>query len=292
MKIIGTIKQAGDLVDLKKKCKGVLLRHKDVSVRYDVAFTTTELKEVISIAHRFKMTVYVDFTTLFEDDNLEKAYKLALDLQEFNVFYVYSDLGFFNKMYEAGLSKKLVYFPDTYVCNYLDFNFFNKYKIHGCFPSLEIPLTDIEVIGRNKKNKLFYKAFGKTPMFYSKRKLVSLYQDNFDIPKITKKNMKLIEETRQEEYLIDEKSNGTHIYQTGIRNTLPALDTIIEVVDFLLLDGMYINQEDYLKTIDIYKEAISDIDHLNHYNKKLEEIFNDLNYNFVYEDTVYKKGDF
>ncbi len=65
MKIIGTIKKAGDLVDLKKKCKGVLLRHKDVSVRYDVAFTTTELKEVISIAHRFKMTVYVDFTTLF-----------------------------------------------------------------------------------------------------------------------------------------------------------------------------------------------------------------------------------
>ncbi|MFI3251796.1 MAG: U32 family peptidase [bacterium] len=293
MKIIGTIKKAGDLVDLKKKCKGVLLRHKDMSLRYDVAFSTTELKEVISIAIKFKLTVYVDFTNLFDDESLEKAYKLVLDLQEYNIFYVYSDIGFFMKLSRLNLNKKLIYAPDTYVCNYLDFNFFAKYKIFGTFPSLEIPLTDIAVIGNNKKNKLFYKAFGKTSMFHSKRKLVTLYQENFDLPKIPKKSkLKLVEETRKEEYLIDEKSNGTHIYQSGIRNILPALDTINEVVDFMLLDGMYINQDDYLKVIDIYKDALNDIDHLNLYNQELEKLFDNLSYNFVYEDSVYKKGDF
>ncbi len=292
MKIIGTIKKVGDLVDLKKKCSGVLLRHKDTSVRYDVAFSTTELIEIISIAVEFKLTVYVDFTNLFDDDNLDKAVKLALDLQEYNVFYIYSDLGFFNKL-KSTLSKKLIYSPDTYLCNYLDFNFFNKYKIFGAFPSLEIPLTDINVIGNNKKVKLFYKGFGKTPMFFSKRKLVTLYQENFDLPKVGKKSkLKLIEETRKEEYLIDEKNNGTHIYQVGVRNILPSLDTISDVVDFLLLDGMYLPQEDYLKAIDIYNDALKDLDHLNRYNKELGKIFNDLTSNFVYEDTVYKKGDF
>ncbi len=293
MKIIGTIKKAGELVDLKKKCNGVLLRHKDMSLRYDVAFSTSELKEVISIALKFKLTVYVDFTNLFDDDSLEKAYKLVLELQEFNIFYIYSDIGFFMKLSSLNLNKKLIYAPDTYVCNYLDFNFFNKYKIYGTFPSLEIPLDDIAIIGNNKKNKLFYKGFGKTSMFHSKRKLVSLYQENFDLPKIPKKSkLKIVEETRKEEYLIDEKNNGTHIYQTGIRNILPALDTISEVVDFLLLDGMYLNHEDYLKAIDIYKQALNDLDRLNFYNKELGEIFNDLTYNFVYEDTIYKKGDF
>ncbi|MFI3329680.1 MAG: U32 family peptidase [bacterium] len=293
MKIIGTIKKAGDLLDLKKKCHGVLLRHKDMSLRYDVAFSTSELKEVISIAIKLKFTVYVDFTNLFDDNSLEKAYELVLELQEHNIFYVYSDLGFFMKLKDLGLNKKLIYAPDTYVCNYLDFNFFNKYKIYGTFPSLEIPLADIEVIGKNKKNKLFYKAFGKTSMFHSKRKLVTLYQENFDLPKISKKSkLKLVEETRKEEYLIDEKNNGTHIYQTGIRNILPAIDTINEVVDFLLLDGIYINQEDYLKAIDIYRNALSDLDRLNYYNNELKEIFDNLNYKFIFEDTIYKKGDF
>lgn len=293
MKILGTIKEVDELIELKKRVDGVVLRHQDFSIRYDSTFSVLEMKQIIKDALKYRMSVYIDVTKIFNDDQLSYVYNFICEFLEFNIFYIFGDIGLYQKILDLNITKKLIYAPDTYVCNYLDFNFFKKYKINGVFPSLEIPISDIEVIGNNKKLKMYYKGFGKAPMFYSQRPLVSLYCDNFNLDKnILDKDLTLIEETRQEEYLIVENNSGTNIFQTGIHNVLPVLDTICDVVDFMLLDGIYLEKEKYFKAIDVYKEALCDLDHLNFYNKKLEEIFSNLSYNFIYEDSIYKKGEF
>ena len=38
--------------------------------------------------------------------------------------------------------------------------------------------------------------------------------------------------------------------------------------------------------------ALLDMDRLNYYNKKLEELFDNLTYNFLLEDSIFRKSDF
>ena len=44
--------------------------------------------------------------------------------------------------------------------------------------------------------------------------------------------------------------------------------------------------------VEIYKDALLDMDRLNYYNMKLEELFDDLTYNFLLEDSIFRKSDF
>ena len=44
--------------------------------------------------------------------------------------------------------------------------------------------------------------------------------------------------------------------------------------------------------VEIYKEALLDMDRLNYYNAKLEELFDNLTYNFLLSDSIFRKSDF
>ena len=102
----------------------------------------------------------------------------------------------------------------------------------------------------------------------------------------------LIEETRKEAYKIIENEHGTHIYQPGIHNILPAIDIALNGLDYLFLDGTFLDFNKYVKAVEIYKDAILDLDRLNYYNTKLEELFDNLTYNFLLEDSIFRKSDF
>ena len=131
-------------------------------------------------------------------------------------------------------------------------------------------------------------------MFHSRRRLLNNYKTykNVLYDFVESHDLTLVEETRNEAYKIIENNHGTHIFQTGIHNILPALDIIVDETDYLLLDGTFLDWQKYLLAVEIYKEALCDLDHLNLYNQKLEELFDNLTYQFMYQDSVFKKGDF
>ena len=92
----------------------------------------------------------------------------------------------------------------------MDFEFWKPYKIKGLFPTLEIPLDDVSVIGKNKKVKMFYKGFGLSVMFHSRRKLLSNYKTHKNVlyDFVDSDDLTLIEETRNEAYKIIENQHG------------------------------------------------------------------------------------
>ena len=98
-------------------------------------------------------------------------------------------------------------------------------------------------------------------MFHSKRKLLSTYKEykNILYDFAGCNNLTLKEETRNEAYKIVENEHGTHIYQPGIHNILPALDIALNELDYLFLDGTYLDFEKYLAAVEIYKEALFDM---------------------------------
>ena len=294
MKFLCTIPNVEAFNEIKHLCDGIILTNKKFSSRYETSFSNEEILQIVKKSNTLRMETYLLVDNILTDSDIKEVYQLIDEFKETNLMYIFGDLAVYQILKELNITKKGVYNPNTLITNYMDFTFWKDFKIKGLFPSLEIPLTDISIIGKNKKLKLFYKGFGMNVMFHSKRNLLSMYKQHKNIMYdfVGHNDLKLIEETRNEEYKIIQNEHGTHIYQPGIHNILPAIDIAANELDYLFLDGTFIEWNKYLEAVAIYKDALLDMDRLNYYNTKLEVIFENLTYNFLLEDSIFRKSDF
>lgn len=294
MKFLCTIPSLDHFTQIKDICDGVVITNHLVSSHFDSSFSLEEITQLVKKCNTNKIEVYLLCNAIFTDEQLDSLYELIDKFKDTNLMYIFGDLAVYQILNKLNITKKGVYNPDTLIANYLDFTFWKEYKIKGLFPSLEIPLESVRLIGKNRKVKLFYKGFGLSVMFHSKRELLSSYKKHKNIMYdfVDSSDLYLVEETRSDKYKIIQNEHGTHIFQPGIHNILPALDIIDNEIDYLFLDGTYLNFNQYLEAVSIFKEALYDLDHLNYYNDKLEKIFESLSYHFLFEDSVFKKGDF
>ena len=294
MKFLCTIPNVESLSKIKHLCDGVIITNKKYSSRYETSFSFEEILQLVKKCNTSRIETYLLVDNILTDSDIPAIYELIETFKDKNLMYIYGDLAVYQILKEYNLTKKGVYNPSTLISNYVDFIFWKDYKIKGLFPTLEIPLTDIEIIGKNKKVKLFYKGFGMNVMFHSKRKLLSTYKEHKNVlyDFVGSNDLTLVEETRKETYKIIENEHGTHIYQPGIHNILPAMDIAAMELDYLFLDGTFIDWDKYLQAVEIYKDALLDMDRLNYYNTKLEELFDNLTYNFLLEDSIFRKSDF
>lgn len=294
MKFLCTIPNVEAFNQIKMLCDGVVITNKKYSSRYETSFSYEEILQVVKKCNSHRMDSYILVDDILSDGDISAVYELIDTFKDTNLMYIFGDLAVYQILKEFNITKKGVYNPSTLIANYVDFVFWKEFKIKGLFPTLEIPLTDVSIIGKNKKLKLFYKGFGMNVMFHSKRKLLTTYKEHKNIlyDFTSNNDLTLIEETRKESYKIIENEHGTHIFQPGIHNILPALDIAVNEIDYLFLDGTFLDWEKYISAVEIYKDALLDMDRLNYYNTKLEELFDNLTYNFLLEDSIFRKSDF
>lgn len=292
MKTIVSLKSKEFLHEVKHLVDGFVVTNHFVSARFEHSFTVEDIFEIATEVQKQKKILFLLVDVLCHESMMNDLVSFIDQVQSFNLYYIFSDLGVYEILKERNLLKKAIYAPDTLLTNYLDFNLMKSLKLFGAFPAVEIPVSDIEIIGKNRAVKLFYRGFGQVVMFQSRRKLLTRFQEHTGLSFDANRNdLTLVEELRQDAYRIMENEHGTHMYQPGHRNVLPVLDVLMNAVDFLFLDGTFIPKEKFLKTIEIYGDALVDIDRLNFHNGRLKRVFPNLNYNFIYEDTVYRKED-
>ena len=294
MKFLCTIPNVDAFHKIKHLCDGVVITNKKFSSRYETSFSFDEILQIVKRCNTARMETYLLVDNIISDEDIPALRELIETFKDTNLYYVFGDLAVYQILKEFNITKRGVYNPSTLITNYVDFLFWKEFKIRGLFPTLEIPLTDIDIIGKNKKLKLFYKGFGMNVMFHSKRKLLSTYKEHKNIMYdfVGSNDLTLIEETRKEAYKIIENEHGTHIYQPGIHNILPAIDSASDGLDYLFLDGTFLDWDKYVMAVEIYKDALLDMDRLNYYNMKLEKLFDNLTYNFLLEDSIFRKSDF
>lgn len=294
MKFLCTIPNVDAFHKIKHLCDGVVITNKKFSSRYETSFSFDEILQIVKKCNTARMETYLLVDNILSDEDIPALRELIETFKDTNLYYVFGDLAVYQILKEFNITKRGVYNPSTLITNYVDFLFWKEFKIRGLFPTLEIPLTDIDIIGKNKKLKLFYKGFGMNVMFHSKRKLLSTYKEHKNIMYdfVGSNDLTLIEETRKEAYKIIENEHGTHIYQPGIHNILPAIDIASDGLDYLFLDGTFLDWDKYVMAVEIYKDALLDMDRLNYYNMKLEKLFDNLTYNFLLEDSIFRKSDF
>lgn len=214
--------------------------------------------------------------------------KRLKEYTSWNCLFYITDLGMAHILKELGAISRVIYDPITMIPNHLDALEYSSYGFYAVGLSNEIPLNDVKKILEHKEIKGFYQGFGYRQMFYSRRKLISLYEEKIGT-KGNHKNMFIQEATRQDQYPIYETEAGTYIYRNYLISLLEVMHEL--PVTFLYLEGLQLENEIFLEVLKIYREyqknpnTVVPIEKMRMLNLPIQD-------GFLFQDTVYHKEEF
>lgn len=285
--IIASIKSFSHFKEIEKLVDGIIISS-SFSISINDKPTDEEMIKIIKYSNEINKLAIIDISSLMTNEEIKLVDNFINKYKDFNVSFIYTDIGVYNILKKYNIESRGIYDPKTLITNSFDMNYYLDDNIMAIGLSNEIPAKKIKEINSKKHGKTLLKIFGYHQMFYSKRHLISTYlkYKNMD-NKLDMNNTYLKEETRGEEYHIDENSHGTVIYRSYVMSYMKCLDDILGV-DYLVFDSSFIDDKDFTLALKIYSDVLNGLLDKNIAYLKLKEIFN-IEDGFMIEDTVYVK---
>ena len=185
------------------------------------------------------------------------------------------------------LTNMIIYNPETMITNYLDLSILQSFNFDAYQMSSEITLNDLKLAYNKTNAPLIYYGFGHKIMFYSKRKLLTLYSNktNIDMPK---EKGYLKEVTRNDYIPITENANGTYILRSYVISLLEDLSNL-DFLKYMILDSNYIEFDKYKKALEAYYKFNNNEISLDAAKEIINNLDLDIEDGFKINDTVYLK---
>ena len=253
--------------------------------KYSINYKDIDVDKAVKLCDENNIKVILSINRIMHPGDLNNVEELINKYKDKDVLFYIADLGVLNILKKYDLLNKVIYNPETMITNYLDLKLYND-MVLACGVSNEITLDDLKLMYDKTNSNIFYQGFGLRLMFYSRRKLISLYgnKNNTTYPK---ENVYLREITRTDYMPIIENEENTLIYRPYYISLLDKLNEI-KYVKFLYIESFNIDMDLFKNINRIYFEAIK--------NDKLLYVlpeFNSLKLNiedgFIYKDSVYQK---
>lgn len=241
-----------------------------------VANLTVTLDQLIIFKNK-KIALKID--KIFFENELIDLEKFIIESLNYNIeYYIFTDLAVYSILKKLNISNKAVYFSKTITCSSYDIKTYNELGIK-CLASTEISFDEIKIIS-NLENNFIY-CYGFNNIFYSKRKLLSLYKEYSSL-EYEPKNIKytILEETRKEHYPIYENDNGTFIFNCYKYRLFTEIESLNKN-NFFYIDSTFVNEDDLIKIVNIYNNGFKKGFNEEGY-KLLEEIDSNLGTGFLY----------
>ncbi len=238
-----------------------------------------DLSKYIKLSKEHNKKLFLSLNRIFHERELEKVYEIFSNplIREIEGIY-FSDLGLVEIAKKHNIISKLIYTPETLITNKFEVEALKDSNISSFTISNEIVKEDIKDIISLINVKLTIIGFGYISMFYSKRKLITLYNDSGEI--LTEyKDAYLVEETRKDKYPILEGEYGTHIYRSKIFSIHNELEYFSDI-DYIRIDAYKIEE-------DILEAAENALINCN--SEKLEHYLSKVDDGFLNTKTIYKK---
>jgi len=284
LKLVSAIYNISQLNSYKNYIDCALLMVKDYSLVYEDLI----LDEAIDICLSNKIMPIISINKILKPNDIANV-NLLLDKYKDNdsIYFYITDLGCLRLGMKKSIVNKMIYNPETMITNTLDLVEYSSFGFDAVAMSHEITLEDFIKSYNETKADLFYLGFGYRLMFYSNRKLVSLYEKK-NATIYPKDNLWLRESTRNDFLPIIENENGTVIYRSYIISLISEIDKL-EFLKYFLCDPLYLNNKSYEIVLKFLKSYLDEkID-----KATLIDIINSLEFNiedgFKYQDSVYQK---
>lgn len=291
MKIAVTPFGVNAIKDLSKAGADIfLIGNGSFANRLAYSFTNSEITQANKLIKSLNKEIYILANMIVHNANLEELKNFLDFIKDLNVNgIIFGDLAVYQLATKIGINNVLIYNPETLNTNYYDPIFWSKQAIKGITISKEITLEDIKEISNNKPLEISLVGHGYLNMFHSRRPLIEnffKYTDKEYKTYIENRNLKVIEEIRQESYPIFQDNQGTHIFRDKSLESFKEVKTLSNYLDVFIIDGIF-QDNDYLnKTVKYYKDILNNIVNAEDISKLYE---GDHDSGFLYKKTVYDK---
>ena len=254
------------------------------------SFSTIEITEANSIIKSLNKEIYIVMNMIVHNDNL-KSLKEFLDFVKGLAVdgIIFGDLAVYQLAKNIGIENLLIYSPETLNTNYYDPIFWNRQGIKGLTISKEITLEDIKQISKDKLIEISLIGHGHLNMFHSRRPLVEnffKYTNKEYKEYIENRNLKVVEEIRNESYPIFQDNHGTHIFRDKSLESFKEVNTLSDYLDIFIIDGIFKDSKYLNKTVKYYKNLLENKGNAEEISKLYE---GDHDSGFLYKKTVYDK---
>ncbi len=256
---------------------------------YSINYKDINIDEALDYCFKNMIKPILSLNRIFHPADLEGIRNIISKYKDNNdiLFYI-ADLGALNLFIKEGIISRVIYNPETMITNYLDMNEYYSFGVNSIGVSNEITLNDLNKIAE-VNNNIFYQIFGKRLMFYSRRKLITLYgeKNNTVYPKT---NVYLKEATRTDYLPIIENDEDTLIYRSYNISLLPYIDELNIKYAYIESFDMDINKFKIVNAI--FYDYLNNKMDLSLAKIKLNELDINIEDGFIYQDSVYQKEEF
>lgn len=258
-----------------------ILNNKDTSLIYE----DLDLDKAILLCKNNNVLPIIAINKMLYPNDL-KFIEGFMSKYKDNLFLA-TDIAVYMIAKKIGIVDRVIFDPQTMITNHLDLNEYNDLGFDAVAMSLEIPLSDVNASIEENKNNLFYQIFGHRLMFYSKRKLISLYEEKANI-KASRSNLYLKESTRSDYIPTIENLNGTMMYRHYLISLLDNYE-IIKKFKYGYLEPLYISDDIFIKVLEIYKQLNDSLISIVDAKIEINKLGLNIQDGFTYQDSVYQK---
>lgn len=259
-KILINIENLSDLEEYKKiGYNNFLFAVKD----YSIGYTSFNLHEIVNI----ECNKYLLINRIFNTEDIDNLKKIIPTILKFDGI-IFEDVGVYNILKDYDIN--LIWNQTHFATNYSSINYWTN-LVSSAVISNELTLSEVKDIIMESNSPLVLNVFGKNPIMYSRRTLLSNFNKYFNL----KENHEAIirENITKNEFLIKETNKGTIYFNNDYFNLFPYIKNFNDskVLYYLIYPGK-LN----------YKE----IDEL-----VITGEYSDSNDGFMNKKTIYKLGD-
>lgn len=230
------------------------------SARGAAYFEAEELPRIKRECERLHMRMYVLVNRFFMEEELDALRAHLRLLKELDVDGIYyGDEGVLFEAEALGIKDKLIYNPDTLITNPEDVQYYLEEGISMVTLSKEITLQEMCEIASVTEGRCEVILHGRLNMMHSKRPLLSNYMEflHKDMDLRNRRDLYLMEETREEHMPIIEDALGTHVF-TGF--TLASFEEIQDLyqagIHDFRIDGIFHDIAYVIEALTLYQKVL------------------------------------
>ena len=236
-KILINIEQLNDIEEYKKiGINNFLFAVNDFSIGYK----SFDLRELESL----NCKKYLLINRIFNSEDCEKFKNIIPKLNKFDGI-IFEDIAVYNMLKSTNIN--LIWNQTHFATNYSSINYWLE-LVDSAVISNELTLEEVCDILEKSNKKLVLNIFGKNPIMYSRRTLLTNFNKNFKLD--DNREMILNETITNNEFLAKETDKGTFILNNKYFNLIPFLNKFKEnKIQFYLIYPNGLNKteiEEYL----------------------------------------------
>ena len=234
-----------------------LLVNKSFSAFHNKSLKDATCLRLIKKIHSLNKKAYMLLDRVLFNDEIEELKTLILKLEEVKCDgYFVSDLGAIQMLLDLGLNDKIIYYSQTQIVSKLEYSAYKKLGIKGIFVSKDYPFENLIECAKENKG-IGINIYGYRNLFYSRRGLLSAYQDEYALKgRFTHSDKYLIrEQKRTTKSIIYEDEHGTYVFTDYIDSHLNEIHDFDEYdINYVLIDDNFVKEELMEKVLNFIKD--------------------------------------